>query len=161
MHVNIGYVEDSNIKVRKTMTKIYNKTGCRLIENTNIVNPSILVTYDDKESGLFECNYVQIPKFNRYYYINNITFEAANTIRLDLKCDVLMSFKSDILESTQFVERNANKYNGMLVDGLIPIQARKNTTLKNYGNSLFTNTEGKASPNDRFFVLQTNGVGGL
>ena len=61
-------------------------------------------------------NYVYIPKFSRYYYVTAIT-NISNTLwRIDLKCDVLMSFKNDILNLYCVIARQENAYNDNLID---------------------------------------------
>ena len=64
-------------------------------DEVNIYNPSIVLKYDD----LIDFNYIYIDKFKRYYFIEAVEVFPNKIYHLTLKCDVLMSFKDDILAS--------------------------------------------------------------
>ena len=66
-------------------------------------------------------NYVYIPEFDRYYFVNDITADGANLI-YNCECDVLASFKEDIAGSRQMVERCSAVYNERLTDTLYPAE---------------------------------------
>ena len=51
------------------------------------------------ESNTYEFNYVYIPSLNKYYFLQNLVHVNAKIIRMQLHCDVLMTYKSDILAS--------------------------------------------------------------
>ena len=51
------------------------------------------------ESNTYDFNYVHIPSLNKYYFLQNITHVNAKIVRLYLHCDVLMTYKTDILAS--------------------------------------------------------------
>lgn len=51
------------------------------------------------ESNTYDFNYVHIPSLNKYYFLDNITHVNAKIVRLYLHCDVLMTYKTDILAS--------------------------------------------------------------
>ena len=51
-------------------------------------------------------NYIYIPQFNRYYFVDNIISTAGSMWRFELSVDVLMSFKSDILNLRGIVKRS-------------------------------------------------------
>lgn len=59
-------------------------------------------------SGLFVYNYVFIPAFSRYYFIENITLLTANVAKIDLKVDVLESWKTDILAAICHITKESN-----------------------------------------------------
>lgn len=77
----------------------------KLKDSSNIINPFIMLK---SEHTLYNFNYVYIPVFNRYYYINSIKIEPNNIYLLDLTVDVLMSFRNDILASTAKIIEQAN-----------------------------------------------------
>ena len=54
-----------------------------------------MLKYDD----LINFNYMYIDKFKRYYFIEDVEVFPNKIYKLTLKCDVLMSFKDDILNS--------------------------------------------------------------
>lgn len=77
-------------------------------DDVNIFNPTIVLKYDD----LIDFNYMYINKFKRYYFIETVEVYPNKIYNLTLKCDVLMSFKKDILNSYGNIvnQTNYNKY---------------------------------------------------
>ena len=73
-------------------------------DEVNIYNPTIVLKYDD----LIDFNYIYIDKFKRYYFIEDIEVFPNKIYSLSLKCDVLMSFKDDILNSYGNIARQTN-----------------------------------------------------
>ena len=51
------------------------------------------------ESNTYDFNYVHIPSLNKYYFLQNLVHVNAKIIRMQLHCDVLMTYKTDILAS--------------------------------------------------------------
>ena len=51
------------------------------------------------ESDTYDFNYVYIPSLNKYYFLQNIVHVNQKIIRMQLHCDVLMTYKADILAS--------------------------------------------------------------
>lgn len=74
-------------------------------------------------------NYCYIPAFERYYYINKQNIIPGGINELSLQCDVLMSFKGTILDSTVIAERSTNHCNKSLPDNL-PLLAKRNVIYK-------------------------------
>lgn len=88
-----------------------------LREQSSIVNPSIVIYYATASNeDAFDFNYCYIDKFNRYYFIDNITSVAKDLWRIDMHCDSLMSYKTEILDNYAFVERNENTYDDKIID---------------------------------------------
>lgn len=61
---------------------------------------------------MIDFNYAYIPDFNRYYFIESIEITPNKIYNISLRCDVLESFKNDILKSSGFVNQQTttNKY---------------------------------------------------
>ena len=61
---------------------------------------------------MIDFNYAYIPDFNRYYFVESIEVTPNKIYNISLRCDVLESFKNDILESSGFVNQQTtpNKY---------------------------------------------------
>lgn len=51
------------------------------------------------ESNTCDFNYVHIPSLNKYYFLQNLVHVNQKIIRMQLHCDVLMTYKTDILAS--------------------------------------------------------------
>jgi len=60
------------------------------------------------ESNNYDYNYVFIQSLNKYYFVSNITLVNAKVTRLYLHCDVLMTYKTDILASFGLVTKGGN-----------------------------------------------------
>lgn len=84
-----------NNVLNKSLSNEYLLTGF-LRDSSDIRNPIIKVNTSDNIIGY---NYCYIPKFSRYYFITDITIIRTGIYDITLKCDVLMSFRNEILES--------------------------------------------------------------
>lgn len=87
------------IAVNKTLDNEVTLTGT-LRDETDIRKPTILITY----AGILDRNYAYIPEFGRYYYIDDIVSVRTGIWRVSMVCDVLMSFKGDILASPAIID---------------------------------------------------------
>lgn len=74
------------------------------------------ITFISSDVSLYYANYVYIPEFKRYYYINDIIVVTNALIQINTDVDVLMSFKDDILNLDAFIGRNEYNYDDTLVD---------------------------------------------
>lgn len=85
-------------------------------EECSMQRPSVIINTLEIPSF----NYVYIPAFNRYYYVTSIATVSHGLWRVELNCDVLMSFKEKILLLQGVVGRQENDYNPYLIDNEIP-----------------------------------------
>ena len=127
--------ESDSIVVSKKITQISSINNAKIINETDIVNPSIIVSRKFYDSLILKANYLYIDKLERYYYINNISF-AESMIVIDCTVDVLMSYKKQIRNITCTVTRNENLKNGYLNDDNYNIQAYKQVVCKMFPNGI-------------------------
>ena len=99
MNVLLYKTTNANNDLNKTINDKVELVGA-LREASSIIAPSILI-----QSNPIGYNYAYIPEFGRYYYIKNITAFRKGAYIVDLKCDVLMSFKEEILNMSGIVSR--------------------------------------------------------
>lgn len=105
--------------------------NCILKDRSSILHPEIQL-----DIGLVtdpsQYNYAYIPAYERYYFIDEWTFEDA-LWTASLKVDVLATYKSEIGSSSLYVLRAAGASDGNVVDTLYPAKAgcSFNTTTKN------------------------------
>lgn len=107
MEIKLYNTKDSNNTINKTLTDevVFDIT---FKDTANVINPIVKI---NSEIPLLY-NYAYIENFGRYYFINNINVMPNKIYILSLECDVLESFKEDILNSKGVVSRrkDGNKY---------------------------------------------------
>ena len=121
--------------------------SCILIDDTSIIEPTIMIGGFKKIDDFADYNYCYIPQFKRYFFINDITACKNGYVKMLLKCDVLMSFKSDILNSTQLVTRQKNQGKMYLANADWTVDGRT------YLRSQYFNENHFAPQNDSFVLI--------
>lgn len=100
-------------------TKTPNNTIGKVLENETEYNIKFKSQADRTKpvvvlmsETMIDFNYAYIPDFNRYYFVESIEVTPNKIYNISLRCDVLESFKNDILESSGFVNQQTtpNKY---------------------------------------------------
>lgn len=106
-------------RVDKTdyLTRIDTLSGT-LRDECSLLSPSIV--YQSENVPTY--NYVYIPIFNRYYYVTTLSSVGKNVWRMELNCDVLMSYKDSIFMLQGVIGRQENDFNDFLIDDKIPTQ---------------------------------------
>lgn len=97
-------------------------------------------------------NYCYCPNFDRYYFIENITFTRNRLVQIECASDVLMSFKDDILKTTQLITRQEHKQQRYIADTTLPIHSAVKTEIKEFGS--------KVGGDAYTLLLETVGKGG-
>ncbi len=123
----------SNIRIDKDLKHLHTY-DCVLKENTSIINPTIRLKATDV--NVLKGNYCYIPKFNRFYYINNVTNINADTWELSLHVDVLMTFRDDIETRHVVFNHSESGFNLYLNDGSLQMDSRPKITWDKFPNSL-------------------------
>ena len=100
------------------LTAIYYK------EITDINNPALQIHTQNFNNNL---NYAKIG--NKYYFVNNVEAMVNNMWRVQLRIDLLATYKSEILNTTAFVARASNGYNKYLIDDFNTVGAKVNRTV--------------------------------
>lgn len=77
----------------------------------NLRNESSIITptFDVQANNVSGFNYCYIPEFGRYYFISDITAVRTTIWRIKCDVDVLMSFKTDILNLDVIVSDSTNE----------------------------------------------------
>ena len=131
-------VVDKSIKLLHEFEEVIFK------EESSFFFPVIIIggikndAFIDLES-ISKCNYFSLPKFARYYYITDIIMKKGQCIEIHGKVDVLMSFKDDIMSSsqhTQLIVRQEVKKNNYLVDSEMPLSTKKQIIEHEFGKTL-------------------------
>lgn len=92
--------------------------NCYLLDATSITNPVITIEREAIERPfVYTFNYAYISDFNRYYFIDDIT-SVNNLWVFRMSVDVLASYKSAILSSSQYVVRSSSASDDNIVDSM-------------------------------------------
>lgn len=110
----------------------------KLKDYNSISNPSLVLTLSEDISTF---NYCYIPSFNRYYFISNVTVRRNNIVELDLTCDVLESFKADILTSTGLITQSTSINNYYNADYDVEIKKESEKFYGSISHDLNANTK--------------------
>ena len=105
--------------VIKTPTEVRIVTGT-LREESSLIDP--VITFSDIGDVITNINYAYIPDFNRYYFVTNVTCVRNNLWRISFHVDVLYTYRTQIRKNHAIIERNENKYDLKLNDGLFKTQ---------------------------------------
>lgn len=132
------------IRVTKTTETISTVTGV-LKESTSIIDPVIKI--ECNLSTVTTCNYISIPTFGRFYFVNNITSINNGIVEFSCHCDVLSSFASAIKANKAIIRRQEFNWNLYLNDGSFRV----------YQNPLIVTKEFPYGFNTQEFVLAVAG----
>lgn len=120
-----------NITAWKNFSKRINSTkqpvtqgtalSCTLKTRTSIENPVFVLSGNN-----FDYNYIQA--LGHYYFVDNITSVANGIIEVSCKQDLLATYKSEIQNSTQYVEYASNGYDAFIPDTRIVKKSKTNKT---------------------------------
>lgn len=152
---------DDYRKINKTLN---NEIVCRgLWQNqSEITAPTFKIAMN--ENVLTDYNYAYIPKFKRYYFIVNRYPEDGVNLVITLKEDERMTFKTEILNSTQCISRQESPefYNKYLIDSKLPLISGFKMAITKFPNTPF-NTDGAnfiGANRDEYkpFILITSGA---
>lgn len=125
MDIQLLQTTDPPNKLNKTVIEVATIT-VTLKDNTDFITPVIRLSPSYISTAF---NYVYIPDFNRYYYLNGKGVLIGKLVEYTLRVDVLMSWKAAIKDSTVIASRSTNNGNKLLPDS-IPLLAKRNVLYK-------------------------------
>ena len=95
MELNLYHTDDSQNTINKEKTLITTK-NINLKQSTNLYQ-TFLILKNDKATNYSNVNYAKM--LNKFYFVSHETIANNNFIKLNLKEDVLETYKDDILNS--------------------------------------------------------------
>ena len=124
---------DRNV-VSKSLTELRTITGT-LREETSILNPVI------RFQGTIpvHANYMYIPEFDRYYFINDIKSIRNNLYEISAHVDVLMTYQDQIRNCTGIVARQQNNWNLYIDDGVFKTYQNRIILVKEFPTGFVRN----------------------
>ena len=131
------YQNTSNERtVDKSLIKIKEVTGY-LRDETSITNPSIIIDTSGEGNYILNCNYVYIENLQRYYYIRSIDFVRKNLWRINLRIDVLMSYKDKIRDMRCLISRASSEYYSRIPDSEVILASSPIIDVEEIPNDVF------------------------
>lgn len=114
MQLYLYKTKDSNRVLNKTLTN-ESLLNINLKRDTDIVRPIIQLM---KVAGVDfkQFNYAHIPDLNRFYFINNVESVNNSVDKLYLECDVLETYKANILASEMTYTATARTGDNIITD---------------------------------------------
>lgn len=101
---------------------------CLVKTPSSVINPTVQVSKDVNPVAF---NYAYIPEWDRYYFIQDVTYNLGTWL-IDLRVDVLASYRENILNSQQYVLRSYSQFNDNILDNLYTTKAKgSNNFFKN------------------------------
>lgn len=107
MTITLYKIAEDKRDVHKTLdltTKVAELTAT-LKDNCTVTDPVIEITYN---SSYLTANYIHIPAFGRYYFINKITVSQQRVL-IEAHVDVLTTYYDQIKNDTAIVSRVENE----------------------------------------------------
>lgn len=130
MLINLIRNNSENNAINKSLTSISTE-NCVVKGSISMYTPSVILTYD---GDMYDINYAYIEEYNRYYYVTDIVPTTGNRYELRLKCDVLESFRDDILNLRCIIDKqqNVDLSNKYINDGSYVVENKDYNTIYNF-----------------------------
>lgn len=150
LQIQIGSTSTDPRYLNKDFT-IAETANCYLKDSCSLFSPQFVLDY--KESYV-SCNYLYVPAWSRYYFINNSTFDQGGKIILNCTVDVLMSFQSSIKDLSPTVVRQEYWFNSAIPDPMFCFESDYS-----FGHYLFPDQPLAVPYNDNntYYLIQTIG----
>ena len=144
MEIKLYITEDSDTVMNKDLTLI--ATFDIQMRDTQNVSAPILILGEIAGVDLKAVNYAYIDEFKRYYFIRTITVGQNNIYTLAMECDVIETYKEDILNSSALISRRvaAGDYGDMAVSSEVrkEVEVFKSTRGFNEDKTIILSTVG-------------------
>lgn len=138
MNVSIYKNLSDNSVIGKNKTLVY-ETECEIKGESSIINPVLILQYNEQ---LFASNYVYIPSWSRYYFIDDMRVLTGGRVEVSLSVDVLESFKDAILELDVILsDTEKTGLNNYLPSESFVVNCKHKTDIVNFSNGLLDNGE--------------------
>lgn len=148
MNITLYKTKSGNNVINKKLVSEKNLgNSCILADNTSVTSPTVIIGGIKSLDSISDYNYAYIPQCHRYYYINDAIALSGGRVKLVLNVDVLKSYATDILASTQLVTRQKNKGKMYLADADWTVDGRT------YLRSQYFNENHFETQNDSFVLI--------
>ena len=128
-----------------------------LKDGSSIIDPVLRVATSDM-SQFRDTNYCRIAQFNRFYFIQNISYLNGNIVEIACHVDVLTTYRKDIRQSMQLVSRQEHKRDKMLVDSNYVVGADRSYQWGSAKNLLINTGDGGIWRGGTYILKTVGGV---
>lgn len=136
--------EDRN-KIGKTLTVLKTINAESNVKDLSLID-TVLFLSTMSVDEIKNYNYLYIHELNRYYFIENVSVTITGLYKLQLHCDLLETYKNDILDSFALINQtgNNNKYydGGYLSQSNYDVDIYKSNKVFNSAKTLVITTLG-------------------
>ena len=138
MKIVLYKTTSSVYELKKSLTNPKELLGT-LRNETSVINPQMFIEHDN----ITMYNYLYIPDFKRYYFINNIQSIRNNLWRIDTHVDVLHTYANEILNHKCIINKQEShsKAEMFLDDGDFVLKNSKHFETITFDNGLNDNGE--------------------
>lgn len=147
MTIKLYYNQSDKFTLDKKLKKLKEFTSVHLKENTDIVNPTVILGKFDDDL-VSELNYFYIPRFKRYYFLTGLRECVGNITEITGHTDTLSSVKTQLKNKQTYIIRNEYDNNPYYQDNELPLRSDKQYIKLNVG------TVGSAS---HIYITVNNG----
>lgn len=142
--------------INKSDNRYINKTLQNVITLNNVYlksdeNKETMTLELDYNATVLSANYCYIRELSHYYYISEPTF-GKQRVFLPIRCDLLMTFKTDIYKLDCIISRQQEEYNAYLKDDRLPVKAYQDVNTIVF-DTCFVNPEVEEEP----IIMVVNG----
>ena len=113
MEVILYKNSSENNVIGKSLAQI-KSVECNLKNDVSVTNPTLILSYTH---SILDSNYCFIPKFNRYYFIDEIIPIIGDRSIIKCRVDVLESFKDNIKSLTAIIDKQETIADKFIDDG--------------------------------------------
>ena len=116
MTLKLGINASPDNALTKNVNYIHTLNG-NIKNNTSIIDPTIII--EANISSIATCDYMEIPAFNRKYFIKDMISISENLFEIHAHVDVLSTYNNSIKSNTAILKRHQKLFNKYLDDGSI------------------------------------------
>ena len=137
MEVILYKNSSENNVIGKSLAQI-KSVECNLKNDVSVTNPTLILSYID---SILDSNYCFIPKFNRYYFIDEIIPIIGDRSIIKCRVDVLESFKDNIKSLTAIIDKQETIADKFIDDGSWIVENKDFLQSYNFSNGFNDNGE--------------------
>lgn len=135
---------------------------CTFLAQSSIIKPRLRLVWVDV---MTQCNYLYIPAFNRYYFIDDIVADTGGAAIITASVDVLMTYADNIklcpavVTRTTRLNQNGSLRSTWVNDNKLPLTTGRTIKAVEFAGSVLNiDTAGMTDTN---FVLNVAGGGAI